>query len=720
MVMRGNTQDFNRELIGLDSYLVYMNQLAKLETWNKHNYRPSNYIHKWWARRPGTVFRMILLGVFAKPGEDLVRLYYNGVKFHDVIVYDPFMGGGTTLIEANRIGCKVIGVDINPVAWFIVKKALEPVKIELLDEAYNRLKEGVGKKIKTLYKTRCPVCQEPCDTKFYLWVKVTLCPNCGTYIRLYRNYLLRRDLDFNIVLCPRCYTVFRAPIGNNVECPHCAYKFDPYKRFVTRGYFTCPNCHIKYRVFDITKNKKSPLDQVISCVVLRCPNDGLQFKHPDREDIRLYEKAREIFKEQQDNLLIPTQPIPPGLKTNDLLNMGYRYWYQLFNERQLLALSQLLTAILKLDEPAREFMLLCFSNSLEFNNMLCSYKGAGIRRAGAVRHIFSHHAFVRTLEPLENNLWGSERDSGTFPYIYKHRLRRAKLYSQRPEERVISRGKVVAKKVVPGESVKAIIGSHFRDLKDGKANALVLCDDARRVTLPSNSIDAVITDPPYFDNIQYSELSNFFYVWLRLGLKDKYEVFKPELVVGKDEVVKNPKANKDAEFFRRRLTQIFKKCGEALKDNGVLVFTFHHRDEEAWETILRAIIDSGFYVSETYPVYSEMAISVHIRGQDAVKHDTIIVCRKRNKIPHPIGWISIAREAIVKANKRAQLLIKAGIELTPADLRNLVYAKYLELYTKYYPNVFYNGQRIEPVDVFRLAKEFLQHIIIDNKSFTRS
>jgi len=496
--------------------LIWVNRLARFETWNKHNYRPPNYIHKWWARRPGTVFRTILLGIFGN--DNLQELYYNGERF-DKVVYDPFMGAGTAIIEANRLGCKAIGVDINPVAWFITKKALERVDVSALDQAYMRLSSTVGNEIRGFYRTHCPVCGEKCDAKFYLWVKIAMCSRCKTTIRLYNDYLIRSGLKSDTVMCPRCYNVFTIRHGAKAKCRACKAEFDPRERFVKKGCFTCPSCRETGKIIDVIRRRGGPLDQVISCVVLECPVHGLQLKQPDKYDLLLYEDIKSEFERSRDELLVPTQVIPTGLKTDDLLRMGYRYWYQLFNERQLLSLSKLLKAILELEEHLIEFMLIVFSGSLEFNNMLCSYKGVDIRRAGAVRPIFSHHAFIHTLEPLENNLWGPEKDSGTFPHIYKYRVRRAKQYCERPEERVITYSGAVEKKTVTGERIEGIMGSEFQDLDSGKANVLLLCQDSRRVELPPASVDAVVTDPPYFDNIQYSELSNFFTSGLGSPLK---------------------------------------------------------------------------------------------------------------------------------------------------------------------------------------------------------
>jgi len=118
-----------------DFPIEYVNEIAEREAHAKEKYRPVLFIHKWWARRLGSDF---------------------GGK----VVLDPMMGGGTTVVEALRTGCKVVAQDLNPVAWFLVKKIVEPVDIEELKNAFKKLEELVAEEIKKYYKTVCPHCLE--------------------------------------------------------------------------------------------------------------------------------------------------------------------------------------------------------------------------------------------------------------------------------------------------------------------------------------------------------------------------------------------------------------------------------------------------------------------------------------------------------------------------------------------------------------------------------
>jgi len=689
-----------------------LNELARMESYNKHYYRPPNYIHKWWARRLGSVFRTIVLAAFLNKGQDIWEAYYRGADFSDKVVLDPFMGGGTTIIEALRLGCKVVGVDLNPVAWWTVKKAIEPVDLRALDNGFKEIERKVASKIKQLYKTSCPYCGRQVDILYVFWVKIAPCINCGHKVPLHTSSVITHYKDHSVVFCPACGYVFKTgKTKENISCPKCGEKFVPLKGMARGASFSCPSCGQRQKTIEATRKKTKPLGQKMYALSYFCPVHGQGFKAPDDEDRKLYQDAVQRFKTQRESLLFPREKIPDGLKTGDLLNHNYKYWYELFNERQLLCLDMLLKAILELeDENVKEFMLTLFSGCLEFNNMLCSYKGTSRVRPGAVRHIFSHHAFVLPHEPLENNLWGVNNSSGSFSSLYYSRLRRGKEYCLAPLERVVKDNKVVKKVKIRGERIEGRLAANFAELRYGDKNALLLCQNSESLDLPEKSVDAVITDPPYFDNVQYSELADFFYVWLRLGLKDKYSAFERELSPKTDEIVKNLKRNKDSDSFLEGLTNVFKECHRVLKDNGALIFTFHHKESEAWSIVLKAVLDAGFYISATYPVRSEMPISVHIYNQEAIEYDAIIICHKRTAqaIAH---WDELEDQIRSTAKETLMQLTKANGVISKMDTSVIVLGKCLEFYSKHYPNVVRDGRAVSIKEAIQSMQQIINELV---------
>ena len=691
--------------------LDQLNALARMESYNKHYYRPANYVHKWWARRLGSVFRTILLSTFADEEQDVWQLYYEGADLGKVVL-DPFMGGGTTVTEALRLGCKVIGSDLNPVAWWTVRQAVSPVTPQELDAAFAQIETAVADRLLALYKTTCPICQEEADAVHVLWVKLAPCMGCGHSVALHPSYVLHYRQGNATLFCPACNHVFssHAP-EQQASCPACAHAFKPKQGVVKGSAFTCPECGRKQTSLEATRANSGVLDQRMYALIVLCPEHAQVFKAPDALDADRYQAIVAEFEHRRDTLPFPRQEIPPGLKTNDLRNHSYRYWYELFNPRQLLALGTLLETILALEDGAiRDLMITLFSSSLEFNNLFCSYKGGHARRPGAVRHIFSHHAFVLPRQALENNLWGVNRSSGSFSALYRSRLRSSREYALAPVERVIREGRVVAKVLIPGERIAATLADDFASLSDVRGNALLLCQDSSRLDqIPDDSVDAVITDPPYFDNVQYSELADFFYVWLRLALKDQYPAFEPELTPKAAEVVANPAQGKGTGFYLDGLATVFCECHRVLKGDGLLVFTFHHKDPTAWASVLQAVLDASFSVRATYPVLAEMGQSVHIQGQEAMEYDAIIVCGKCESAP-AIEWQELECLVWERAQEAQAQLAQANGTVSRMETSVIVLGKCLEFFSQHYPRVFRDGTAVSATEAVASMKDIIDEL----------
>jgi putative DNA methylase len=212
----------------------------------------------------------------------------------------------------------------------------------------------------------------------------------------------------------------------------------------------------------------------------------------------------------------PTVEIQPGYNTRQVLNYGYRRWDQFFNDRQLLGIGLLSRAIGDLSAgPERDALFVLLSGVLEFNNLFASYKGEG---TGAVRHMFSHHVLKPERTPIEANLWGTSKSSGSFLNLFQSRLLRAVDYKAAPFELVLDGGGTKAGRKLFGKSRP--MGAEPLDAwpQAGLAPGAVYlsCGDSSATDIPDRTVDAVVTDPPFYDNVHYSELADFFHVWQRL------------------------------------------------------------------------------------------------------------------------------------------------------------------------------------------------------------
>lgn len=207
-------------------------------------------------------------------------------------------------------------------------------------------------------------------------------------------------------------------------------------------------------------------------------------------------------------------------------------------------------------------------------------------------------------------------------------------------------------------------------------------------SVPDASIDLVITDPPYAGNVNYAELADFFYVWLRLVLAQSHPLFVPEYSPKADEIIENPTRGKTIEDFETDLTSSFVQCSQKVGAEGLLVFTFHHIEGRAWEAVLKAVCEAGFEIEAAYPVHGEKESSLHLQEKSAIAYDLIHVCRKRpaDATVERRSWAGIRQEIRRRAREEIQAIEagRYGKGLSPADINIILIGKCLELYSRHY------------------------------------
>ncbi|MEM4521369.1 MAG: DNA methyltransferase [Candidatus Bathyarchaeia archaeon] len=672
-----------------------LNQIALKEANAK---KPIYQIHKWWARRLGSIFRMIILATFLPDNiseNELWRRFYQKTDLGGKIILDPFMGGGTTVVEALKLGCKVIGVDIHPVAWFITKKEVEPLDLNKFKEEFKRLEKRVADKIKSYYKTICPKCGEQADVMYVFWVKKIKCLKCGESVPLFSSFRIASPKGkLHVVFCPNCKEIIETEkLSEEITCPNCEKAFTPSQGYARGKHYLCPSCGSKGEILRAVKREGKIPETEMYAIEYYCPKcDERGYKRAERYDHELYLKAKNEFEKNKDKLLFPRQKIPEGEKTREPLNYNYQYFYQMFNERQLLCLSTLLEEILKIeDENIREFMILTFSDCVNSNNMFCKYN-ALYRK---IEPLFGHHAYWPPNMPIENNVWGTNYGRGTF-ISYVNKTVRAKKYMLYPYEIMPEGGNL--NKVIVGNDIKGRLSNDFSEISKDGANTILKAQTSEDLLfIPNKSVDAVITDPPYYDNVMYSEISDFFYIWQRLALKETYECYEGEYSPRSREIIKNLVQNKDDNFFLKGLTNVFKECNRVLKDNGIMAFTFHHERSEAWASTLRAILDAReegwprFVISAIYPVRSEARVGVHGEG---IRYDIVIVCRKTFEEPERVSWEVLKDRIHDRAREVLERLWLSDRDLRDEDMFVIAMGKCLELYSKHYPEIYKDGRRV--------------------------
>ncbi len=623
----------------------WVSKLAQDETGKRQYYRPVYSLHKWWARRPGALFRAIILRA-NEPDKSLFTInydgslsrsseYFNDHNFEDVIILDPFIGGGTTLAEANRMGAKVIGCDLNPVSYWIVRETLKPIDLKKLEGYFQQLARQAGEKIKSLYRTACLECGEKTDTLYAFWVRYVPCPHCGEDAPLFKRTLLNKGLSRNkpaspanpaTAFCPRCFALNEWYGSGKTTCRVCGCAFDPQIGTYNQGVYACAHCGQQKISLIQTLHSGQKMQERLVAIEYWCyAHQARYYKSPDADDLANLKSIEEIVARDSTTLIFPKQEIPPGASSHRWRKHNYRYYHEVFNARQLLAFNYLFQAIQQIpEEEYRAAFITAFSNSLEYNNMMTPYNYPHRK----LHHLFNYHAMPLTTTPVENAVWGVGKEgAGTFTNCYR-RYVRAKQYCQQPFDKFKNASGKVQTVIAEKERIGARFVSSMEELLQTPKSAWLHCGDSSHLpAIPDKSVDFVITDPPYFDSIHYSELSNFFYVWLRSLVK--HPCFKGLHVPTEAEAIVNTGMEKGEEEYQALLAGVFKECARVLKDDGKLIFTFHHTKWRAWWTVLMALVESGFRVAASFPVMSEYKVNPHIRNKQSLDMDLVLVCQKK-------------------------------------------------------------------------------------------
>lgn len=579
------------------------NNLARLETYNKHYYRPNTYLHKWWARRCGTTFRLILKHLINQPAR---QDYYSPGGLEGRIILDPMMGGGTTLHEALRLGANVIGVDLDPIPVLQARATLSKISLDDLEDAYQHWVDSIRRDLAGYFMTSCPHCQDETESWYVLYGARRHCA-CGEVL-VVDSYLLREESDGSqIRLCPTCKKL-------SAESEPCRCRHQEKVKIIERGTTTCPHCREKYK-----ENIDLPYFSRYEPIAVsgHCPEHKLFLRSPDPSTLSAISRANA----QRPSLPLSTLDfiIEPGSKSSNLTQRGVHSYLDLFTSRQLLVLVNAVERLPQAEQLRLNLSLL-LSTSLEFNALLCGYKGKSPRRPGAIRHAFARHAYSIPYTALENNPLYPRKSSGTWQTLFHSRIRRARKWALQPRERLLKEKKP-SFIPIPGEEDQGIEVSRFSQLKQGSRRFLLQQASASQLELPDDCVDAIVTDPPYFDSVQYSDLSAYFRVWLQQMLPDE-----ANWSFDATDSAVSPNHDDQNNHYTALISQIFSECFRVLnKDHGRLIFTYHHWNPMAWTSLAVGLKDAGFMLLNWSVVHSENPISVHIANMNALIHDTILV-----------------------------------------------------------------------------------------------
>jgi putative DNA methylase len=610
--------------------------------------------HKWFARRLGSAFRALIASTEATNEEEFWHAFYRANTPTGKVVFDPFVGGGTSVIEAYRLGYQAIGADIDPAAVAIT--AFESLLPHLDDIApvLQGLRQRFRHELAQYYGWEGEFRGEV--PLHYFWVQRVQCVHCGEESDAHPHYRLAFDAsskrqwtydpETNDV-CELSLTRKRLPSGLSINAAT-----------VKNGRFQCPICRKATGLIELAAHTgQRPRFRLFALETVTNPKDGRpvpnifrHFRSATAKDQAAYSRAEAQLDRCQsvDKDFFPYQQIPEFRSRDQRLRKyGYLAFGDLFNARQKLHLGLLGAEILRQPEPVRPALSIAFSNHLTTNCMLTQY-AFGWRRLAP---LFSIRAYRHVCRPVELNPWMDGTGRGSFPNAVRSIIQAQRAF-------------ISPKEPVPGGKFRPV---KYSSAVSKKIRPKVMVNDSRKLAfLRDACVDLILSDPPYFDNIAYPELSAFFRPWMeRLNLIRDSDVWNDS-----GTLAANGRSPKALAQFETGLETCFLELHRVLKDDGRLIFTFQHRMAEAWASLARVLIAARFEVLSTFPLLGERPSGLH-KKQDSSSWDAVFVCRKplstgeTNGGCHPIpdvdteSWL-----ARLRANSIAKF--------SEADARNLI------------------------------------------------
>jgi len=579
--------------------------------------------------------------------------YSDDALLDGLTVMDPFIGGGTTLMEASRFGATVIGMDIDPVPATISRFQLTAAEITGLDDEFSELQIVVGDDIGRYHRT-VDADGNDREVLYHFWVQVTDCYSCGTELEIHPRFQLARDTseDKQIAFCRHCHSIQNLPLDREIlVCGQCDRRTHIHAGTLRNGTVHCLACGADEELAENSDRRdRPPKWRLFAQQYLERHGDGPRqvsrwYKaatEKDRERYRDAEQALKEIDETQEN--IPNRAIPvEGRNDARPVLHGFTNYRDLFNSRQLLHLEKLASAIRDCPDPNRRLALsLAFSEHLTTNCMLVGYAFSYERTSP----LFSYQSFRHITRPVEVNPWLHRIGRGTYPNALM-KLNRACDASRTPADLSRDGGKITSEQSV------GVDGRISTDLDNAPENSVIATCSAERIAdLPKASVDLVVTDPPYGDNINYSELSDFYLAWHQVldiapppyDDLERHAPLQTNLAAnGRDKDTLAP--------YREVLGVVFREAERVLTPGGMLIFTFQHSDPNTWLALGEALAQSDFRVTNVVPLLGNGRSG--LRSDAArIKWDAVLTCRMASGSSPQPDKMYISDEAFTHVRER--------------------------------------------------------------------
>ncbi len=501
----------------------------------------------------------------------------------------------------------------------------------------------------------------------------------------------------------------RGKLPNTVTCPETGVIFSTGEEAGVnkgRGQFVCGDCGTQQQLTASLaySGKDAPAAAyAYHCYCPECDNNGELYNGRSFKaatNIEPYNQALIEWERLKDDSLKgywPESSIEFAHETHQRQSFpshGYTHWWKMFNKKQLLVLSRLLKQIIDAPNHAwenKEILLGAFQLYLRNQNTFCIWNS---QRDTPEPH-FSNNNYYPKMNFVENSVFsdlGRGNWNSSLQALYKGEVWKDTPFETIAKDYLDFMDKDLA-------SAIASKGVKIQTHDPIKENVRITCGSSTELSEADNSYDLIITDPPFGDNVQYAELSDFFYVWLQNVLREKYPDYFTSLYTPKAlEAVTNKARQPESpdNFYKRLLTQVWSESNRLLKVGGILAFTFHHSEDEPWIAVLESLFDAGFYLEATYPIRSDESKGEKAEfGSKKIEYDIIHVCRKRMEEPRSISWARLRKRMIRDIRQLEEILqnhLASG--LTESDIQVIRRGKALEYFSKHYGKVYVEEGRI--------------------------
>lgn len=603
----------------------------------------------------------------------------------DCVLVDPFAGGGAIPVESARLGVRPMASDLNPVPVMLNKLLVEAVpklgaaKInELLRVAARRVDELAREKLAVVH----PTSEDGRKNIAYLWARTIRCegPGCGIELPLVRSLWLdkkskdkvrlsitrggKEAIEFSVAEGRPSATdgIMR---GGSAVCPACG--------------FTTANAALRAQ---LSKRSGGACDaRLLAVVTTDAGGRGRAFRAPVEADrAALAESARLSALVSPSSLphesVSELRPSPNARGLSAVTRIGVREFVDLYTARQSLCLAVFVDAIkqavIEISESESKLMADAVSLGLaaalgrcaDHWNSCCTWNPTGLK----LQQMFKRQAIPVVWDFCEANPFGGSVGSW--------------------------------------DSAVECVMSALTNAGYASVEGSVMQADAGNHPLPDDAADIVFTDPPYYDSVPYADLSDFFYVWHRRILRDRFpELFLEVLTPKDEEAIWNPSrvhgpsgGSKDKQFYERKMRESLAEARRITKPAGIGVVVFAHKSTAGWEAILSALIDSGWVATASWPLDTELGTRMNAMGTASLASSVHIVCRPREASDGSIdqdsvgNWRDVVRLLPVRIHEWLPRLAREGV--VGADAIFACLGPAMEVFSRYARVEKISGERV--------------------------